>query len=57
MLAEKAHTSKTDRDYLRSRGIKTTIPSKSDQVTLHSAAMLAAAGHYLARAARSLMLG
>jgi len=31
VLADKAYTSKTNREYLRRRGIKTTIPSKIDQ--------------------------
>ena len=31
MLADKAYTSKANRDYLRGRGIKATIPSKADQ--------------------------
>jgi transposase len=31
VLADKAYTSKANRDYLRHRGIKTTIPSKADQ--------------------------
>jgi transposase len=31
VLADKAYTSKANRDYLRHRGIKATIPSKADQ--------------------------
>jgi transposase len=31
VLADKAYTSKANRDYLRRRGIKATIPSKTDQ--------------------------
>jgi transposase len=31
VLADKAYTSKANRDYLRRRGIKATIPSKADQ--------------------------
>jgi transposase len=31
VLADKAYTSKANRAYLRSRGIKATIPSKADQ--------------------------
>lgn len=31
MLADKAYTSKANRAHLRRRGIKATIPSKSDQ--------------------------
>ena len=31
VLADKAYTSKANRDYLRQRGIKATIPSKADQ--------------------------
>jgi transposase len=31
VLADKAYTSKANRAYLRRRGIKATIPSKSDQ--------------------------
>ena len=33
VLADKAYTSKANRDYLRRRGIKATIPSKADQDT------------------------
>jgi transposase len=31
VLADRAYTSKANRDYLRGRGIKATIPSKADQ--------------------------
>jgi transposase len=31
VLADKAYTSKTNREYVRRRGIKATIPSKADQ--------------------------
>jgi transposase len=31
VLADKAYTSRANRDYLRRRGIKATIPSKADQ--------------------------
>lgn len=33
VLADKAYTSKANRDHLRKRGIKATIPSKADQDT------------------------